>query len=150
MAEKIVARNKKASFEYSLGDRFEAGIVLKGSEIKSVREGKMSLVDVYVEIKGTEAWLMNAHIAPYEPANRQNHEPKRARKLLLHKKEIRELWNAVRQKGVTIIPVKAYLKDGILKIEIALAKGKKAYDKRSDIAKKDLEREMDRKQKIRY
>ncbi|NPV55983.1 MAG: SsrA-binding protein SmpB [Anaerolineae bacterium] len=150
MPQKIIAKNKKASFEYTLGDRFEAGIVLKGSEIKSVREGKLSLVDSYVEIKNMEAWLMNTHIAPYEPANRFNHDPKRARKLLLHKKEITELWNVVRQKGVTVIPTIAYLKDGQLKVEIALAKGKKLYDKRSDIAKKDLERESERMQKIRY
>ena len=150
MPQKYVARNKKASFEYTLGERFEAGIVLKGSEIKSIREGKLSLIESFVEIINMEAWLMNAHIAPYEPANRYNHEPKRARKLLLHKKEITTLWNAVRHKGITIVPVAAYLKDGQLKVEVALAKGKKLYDKRSDIAKKDLDREFDRKQKIRF
>lgn len=150
MPEKIVAKNKKAAFEYTLGERFEAGIVLKGSEIKSVREGKLSLVDSYVEVIDMEAWLMNAHIAAYEPANRFNHDPKRHRKLLLRKKEIIELWNSVRQKGITVVPVVAYLKDGRLKVQIALARGKKIYDKRTDIARRDLEREHERKHKIRY
>jgi len=117
-----------------------------GSEIKSIREGQMSLGEAYVRIdNGKEAWLVNAHIAPYGMANRFNHDPLRPRRLLLHKKEIRGIWNAVRQKGVTVIPVQVYLKDGLAKIEIALAKGKKLYDKRQDIAKRDAERDMDRK-----
>lgn len=144
MGHKVVATNKKARFEYFLLEKLEAGISLRGSEIKSIRAGQMSLSEAYVKIDGKEAWLLSAHIAPYEQANRMNHDPKRPRRLLLHKKEIKELWDAVRQKGVTIIPVQAYLKDGRAKLEIAVAKGKKLYDKRSEIARKDTERELDR------
>ncbi len=149
MPVKVVATNRKANFEYFLIEHFEAGMVLLGSEIKSIREGKMSLSEAYVQIENKEAWLLGAHIAPYESANRYNHDPLRKRKLLLHKKEVLKLWNAVRQKGVTIVPVKVYLKDGLAKIDIALAKGKKLYDKRADIAEKDMNREMDRRRKIR-
>lgn len=123
--------------------------MLLGSEIKSIRAGKMSLAEAYVQIDAHEAWLINAHIAPYVSANRFNHDPLRPRKLLLHRKEILKLWNEVRQKGVTVVPVKVYLKDGIAKIDIAVAKGKKLYDKRADIARKDLTREMDRRARIR-
>lgn len=105
-------------------ETYEAGIALQGSEIKSIRAGQISLAEAYVQTDGKEAWLINAHIAPYEQANRFNHDPRRPRKLLLHKREIRELWNAVRQKGVTIVPVQVYLKDGKAKVEIAIAKGK--------------------------
>lgn len=149
MSVKVVATNRKANFEFFLLEHFEAGLVLLGSEIKSIRAGKMSLAEAYVQIDAHEAWLINAHIAPYESANRFNHDPLRPRKLLLHKKEILKLWNEVRQKGVTIIPVRVYLKDGMAKIDIAIAKGKKLYDKRAEIAKKDLSREMDRKERIR-
>jgi SsrA-binding protein len=139
---KIVASNRKASFEYFLLERFEAGISLQGSEIKSIRAGQISLTEAFIDIEfGREAWLIEAHIAPYEQANRFNHDPKRRRRLLLHKKEIREMWNEVRQKGVTIIPLKVYLKNGLAKIEIALAKGKKLHDKRDAISKRDQERE---------
>lgn len=141
---KIVATNRKASHEYFLLERFEAGIALQGSEIKSIRSGQISLSEAYVEVDGSQAWLLEAHIAPYEQANRFNHEPRRPRKLLLHKSEIRRLWNDVRQKGVTIVPVRVYLKDGRAKVEIALAKGKKLYDKRETLAKRDAEREMER------
>lgn len=147
MSEKTVARNRKAKFEYFLLESFEAGISLVGSEIKSIRASQVSLEEAYVKIDGKEAWLMDAHIAPYELANRFNHEPRRSRKLLLHKKEIALLWNEVRQKGVTIVPVRMYLKDGRAKVEIAIAKGKKLYDKRADLAKKDAQREMDRRNK---
>lgn len=147
MSEKTVARNRKAKFEYFILDTLEAGISLVGSEIKSIRASQVSLEEAYIKIDGQEAWLVDAHIAPYELANRFNHDPRRNRRLLLHKKEIRALWNEVRQKGVTIIPVRMYLKDGIAKIEIAIAKGKKLYDKRATIAKKDLQREMDRRRK---
>jgi SsrA-binding protein len=139
---KIVASNRKAGFEYFLMERFEAGLSLQGSEIKSVRAGQISLSEAYIDVEyGKEAWLIEAHIAPYEQANRFNHEPKRRRRLLLHKKEIRKMWDEVRQKGVTIVPIKVYLKNGRAKIEIALAKGKKLHDKREAIAKRDQERE---------
>lgn len=142
---KIVASNRKAGFEYFLLEHFEAGLSLQGSEIKSVRAGQISLTESYIEIDaGREAWLVEAHIAPYEQANRFNHDPKRRRRLLLHKKEIRKMWNEVRQKGVTIVPLKVYLKNGRAKIEIALAKGKKLHDKRDSIAKRDNEREVRR------
>ncbi len=144
MGIKIVSRNKKAQFEYFLFDRFEAGLALHGSEIKSIRAGQVSLAEAYVRVDMHEAWLVNSHIAPYEAANRFNHDPKRERQLLLHKKEILQLWNAIRQKGVTIIPVQLYLKDGHAKIEIAVGKGKKLYDKREAIAKRDMERDTDR------
>lgn len=144
MAVKVVASNRKANFEYFLLEHFEAGISLLGSEIKSIRAGQISLSESYVEVDGKNAWLVNANIAPYIQANRMNHEPKRKRRLLLHKREIRELWDAVRQKGVTIVPVQAYLKDGRVKLDIAIAKGKKLFDKRQDIAKKDAEREIER------
>lgn len=141
MGIKVVATNRKAHFEYFLLEHFEAGIQLYGSEIKSIRAGQVSLAESYIRVDGKEAWLVNAHIAPYEAANRFNHEPTRDRRLLLHKREIREMWDSVRLKGVTIVPVKMYLKDGLAKLEIAIAKGKKLYDKRNEIAKRDLERD---------
>jgi SsrA-binding protein len=144
MGIKVVATNRKAQHEYFLLEKYEAGIVLQGSEIKSLRAGQMSLANAYVNIEGLEAWLVNAHIAPYDQANRFNHEPLRPRKLLLNRSEIRKMWEAVRQKGVTIVPLRVYLKDGLAKIEIALAKGKKLYDKRADIAKRDAERDVER------
>ena len=147
---KIVANNRKAGFEYFLLEKFEAGLVLQGSEIKSIRAGQMSIQESYVDIEnGEQAWLVEAHIAPYEQANRNNHEPKRKRKLLLHKKQIRELWNNVRIKGMTVVPTRVYLKDGRAKIEIALAKGKKAYDKRATIAKRDEARSAERQLRVR-
>ena len=141
---KIVAKNRKAQFEYFILEKFEAGIVLKGSEIKSIRAGHVSLQEAYVHVEANQAWLINSHIASYEAASYLDHDPKRARKLLLHKKELRILWNEVRQKGVTVIPVSMYLKGGRAKVEIAVAKGKKLYDKRHDIAEKDVRRDIDR------
>ena len=152
MAEniKVVANNRKASFEYFLIEKFEAGLVLQGSEIKSIRAGQMSIQESYVDIaNGEEAWLVEAHIAPYAQANRFNHDPKRRRKILLHKKQIRELWNQIRIKGMTVVPTRVYLKDGRAKIEIALAKGKKAYDKRATIAKRDEARSAERESRAR-
>lgn len=148
MAEKfkVVASNRKASFEYFLLEHFEAGLALQGSEIKSIRAGQVSIAEAYVDVDGRNAWLVESHIAPYEQANRFNHDPKRKRRLLLHRKEILELWDAVRQKGVTIIPTRIYLKNGRAKIEIALAKGKKMHDKRASIAKRDEQRESSRQQ----
>jgi len=142
---KSVATNRKAGFEYFLLERFEAGLALKGSEIKSIRAGQISLSEAYVRVDDPHgAFLMEAHIAPYEQANRFNHDPKRARRLLLQKKEIREMWDAVRQKGVTIVPIRVYLKNGRAKVEIAIAKGKKLHDKREAIARRDEEKEMKR------
>ncbi|MFN2199296.1 MAG: SsrA-binding protein SmpB [Anaerolineales bacterium] len=144
MGIKVVATNRKARHEYFLMDEYEAGLVLQGSEIKSVRAGRISLAQAYIRIENNEAWLVDAHIAPYDQAARFNHEPTRPRKLLLHRKEISHLEAEVTQKGVTIIPLKVYLKDGLAKIEIAVAKGKKLYDKRDAIAKRDAQREMER------
>ncbi len=144
---KIVATNRKAKFEYFLFEKLEAGIALHGSEIKSIRAGQISLAEAYVQITENEAWLMEAHIAPYEQSGRFfNHEPRRPRKLLLHSDEIRKLWEGVRQKGVTVVPTRVYLKDGRAKLEIAVAKGKKLYDKRAAIAKRDAERDVRRGQ----
>lgn len=144
MDSKIVAKNRKAEFEYFLLEHFEAGLALQGSEIKSVRAGQVSLQESYIQVDASSAWLVGAHIATYEAASYTNHDPKRSRQLLLHKKEIRQLWNAIRQKGVTIVPVRMYLKDGRAKLDIAVAKGKKLYDKREVIAKRDAEREIAR------
>jgi len=141
---KVVATNKKARFEYFLLEHFEAGLALQGSEIKSIRAGQASLAESYVRVEAGQAWLMEAHIAPYLQANRFNHDPRRPRRLLLHAKEIRELFDAVRQKGVTIVPTRIYLKDGRAKLEIAIARGKKLHDKRQEIAKRDAERELER------
>jgi len=135
MSIKVVATNRKANFEYFLLEHFEAGLALQGSEIKSIRAGQVSLTEAYVQTDGNEAWLINAHIAPYDFASRQNHDPVRPRRLLLHKREIRQLWDSVRQKGLTIVPVKMYLKDGRAKLDIAVARGKKLYDKRQTIAR---------------
>lgn len=148
---KIIATNRKASFEYFLMEKFEAGLVLQGSEIKSIRAGQISIQESFVDIPNAqEAWLVEAHIAPYEQAGTHfNHEPKRKRKLLLHKKQIRELWNDIRIKGNTVVPTRVYLKDGRAKIEIALAKGKKAYDKRATIAKRDEARDSERATRVR-
>ena len=144
MGVKIVATNRKARHEYFILETYESGIVLRGSEIKSIRAGQISLAEAYIRIDGKEAWLEDAHIAPYEQASINNHDPRRPRKLLLHKAEITKLWNTVRQKGVTVIPLNVYLKDGRAKMEIALAKGKKLYDKREEITKRDTAREIDR------
>ena len=141
MEVKTVATNRKARFEYQLLETFEAGLVLKGTEIKSVRMGQISLQEAYVRTDGKQAWLVGAHIAPYEHASAFQHDPDREKKLLLNKHEIRELYDAVRIKGLTIIPVRVYLKGGRAKVEIAIAKGKKKYDKREAIKKRDFERE---------
>jgi SsrA-binding protein len=149
MNVKVVATNRKARFEYFLLELYEAGLSLQGSEIKSIRAGQVSLAEAYVRVEGRQAWLMEAHIAPYAQANRYNHDPKRPRRLLLHRKEIREIWDAVRQKGVTIVPTRVYLKEGRAKLEIAIAKGKKLHDKRQAIAQREAEREMERQMQRR-
>jgi SsrA-binding protein len=145
---KVVATNRKARFQYELLELYEAGIALKGSEIKSVRAGRVNLNDAYVEIRNGSPWLVNAHIAPYEPSSRFGHEPLRDRRLLLRKSEIRQLGQAVRERGLTIVPTQMVLKNGMAKLEIALARGKKVYDKRESIAKRDQEREMSRELKV--
>lgn len=144
MESKVVARNRKAHFEYFLLEHFEAGISLHGSEIKSIRAGQVSLAEAFVDIRNDEAWLVDAHVAPYEASSYLNHDPKRPRRLLLHKKEIRILWAAIKQKGMTIVPVQIYLKNGRAKLDIAIARGKKLYDKRAEIAKRDVQREIER------
>lgn len=146
MSDKIIATNRKARHDYYLLDTYEAGISLVGSEIKSIRAGHVSIQEAYVRIDGEEAWLIDAHISPYDQANRYNHEPRRPRKLLLHKKEIYRLYDDVRRKSITIIPIRLYLKNGLAKVEIATARGKKKYDKRQAIAERDtkiiIERQM--------
>ena len=144
MDVKTVATNRKARFEYFIYETYEAGLALKGTEIKSIRNGQISLQEAYVRTDGREAWLVGAHVAPYEHASAFQHDPDRDRKLLLNKREIRELWDAVRIKGMTIIPIRVYLKAGRAKLEIGLAKGKKQYDKRESIKQRDLERENSR------
>ena len=141
---KIVSKNRKAKFEYELFDTFEAGIELRGTEIKSIRARQVSLSESYVRTNGRQAWLVGAHIAPYDQASTFNHEPERDRRLLLHKREIKSLWDGVRLKGMTIIPKMLYLRDGLAKVEIALAKGKRQYDKRQAIKKRDMARDVDR------
>jgi SsrA-binding protein len=148
MDKKTLASNRKAKFEYNLLEHFEAGLVLLGTEIKSIRARQISIAEAYVQTDGDEVWLINAHVSPYDPASRMNHDPKRKRKLLLKKREINQLWNGVRQKGLTIIPVEVYLVNGKAKIDIALARGKKLYDKRRDIAERDMQRDMERNRKI--
>lgn len=148
MGEKTVATNRKARFEYFILETYEAGLALQGTEIKSIRAGQVSIGEAYVQIKqGREAWLINCHISPYDPASRFNHNPTRERRLLLNKREIRELWNQVRMKGLTIVPLRIYFSRGYAKIEIGVARGKKNYDKRQDIAKRDIEREVSRRGK---
>lgn len=144
MGIKVIATNRKAKHDYFILDSYEAGLVLRGSEIKSIRAGQISLSEAYVRTDGVEAWLVDAHIAPYKQASIHNHDPQRQRKLLLHTREIRELYENVKQKGLTIIPLRVYLRDGLAKVEIAVAKGKKKFDKRADIAKRDAQREIDR------
>ena len=140
---KTIARNKKAFFNYEIIDTLEAGISLLGSEVKSIREGRISLKESYAEIKDGEVYLVNCHISPYEAANRFNHEPTRERKLLLHRREIKRLIGKTREKGLTLVPTKILLNDrGKVKVELSLAKGKKAYQKREAIRERDREREI--------
>ena len=141
---KIIARNRKAKFEYALFDTFEAGLELRGTEIKSIRAGQVSLSEAYVRTNGRQAWLVGAHIAPYDQASIFNHDPERDRRLLLHKREIKDLWDGVRLKGMTMVPTILYLRDGLAKVEIALAKGKRQYDKRQSIKKRDMARDVER------
>ena len=141
---KMVATNRKAYHDYHVGETYEAGIALTGTEIKSVRQGMVSLRDSFARVENGEVFLYNMNVSPYDAGNRFNHEPRRTRKLLLHKSEIRKLATKTQEKGFTLIPLKVYLKGGRAKVELALAKGKRLYDKREDIKKRDVMRQVDR------
>ena len=141
---KIIAENRKAFHDYYIEEKSEAGISLFGTEVKSIREGKMNLKDSYVQIKDGEMWLVGVHISPYEQGNRSNKDPMRTRKLLMHKREIVRLYSIIKQEGLTLVPTKCYFSNGKIKIEIGLARGKKNYDKRDVEAKKDAKRDIER------
>jgi len=147
MGEKLICQNRKAFHNYFIEETYQAGVCLLGSEVKSLREGKVSLGDSYGDIKRSEVFLVDAHISPYPQANRLNHDPMRTRKLLLHKREIKRLIGKVEQRGYTLIPVKLYFVNGKVKVDLALAKGKKLFDKRETLKKKTMEREMERGRK---
>ena len=140
--EQDLGVNRQASHNFHLLERFEAGLVLTGTEVKSVRGGRVNLRDSYAALKEGEAWLLNCHISPYSHGNLQNHDPLRNRKLLLHKEEIRKLIGKVRERGLTMVPLRIYLKKGRIKVEIALAKGKREYDKRETIRRREAEMEV--------
>ena len=142
--EKLIAENRKARHDYHLSDFVEAGLVLTGTEVKSCRDGRANLRQSYAEIRDGEAWLIGAHISVYEQGNLNNHEPERSRKLLLHRRQVDNLWEAVREKGMTLVPTRMYFKGGRAKVEIALAKGKDVHDKRADVVKRDADREIQR------
>jgi SsrA-binding protein len=140
---RIIAKNKKAHYNYEILERIEAGISLLGTEVKSVREGKISLKESYAEIKGGEVFLINCSISPYEPASRFNHDPRRERKLLLHRREIKRLIGKIKEKGLTLVPTKVFFNDkGKVKVEVSLGKGKRAYEKREAIRERDRKREL--------
>ena len=147
---KIIAKNKRATFDYHILETFEAGLVLTGTEIKSIRANQVSLRRSYVQQRNGELWLVEAHIAPYVHGNIQNHDPVRPRKLLLHSREIGKIIDQIQQKSLTIVPTKLYLKNGRAKVEIALAQGKKKHDKRQDLAKKDDQRRVERALREKY
>ena len=147
MAEKLITENRRARHEYQLLERYEAGLVLTGTEVKSLRDGGATLQQAYADVRDGEAWLIGAHIAEYGQGNVHNHEPDRARKLLLHRKEIASLNNKIRERGLTLVPTRLYFKDGKVKVEVALARGKEQRDKRRDIAKRDAARQIERELK---
>jgi SsrA-binding protein len=144
MAEKLIADNRRARHEYNLLDRYEAGLVLTGTEVKSLRDGRAQIRQAYGDIRGDEAWLVGLHIAPYEQGTTRSHDPDRDRKLLLHRREIASLIGKVKEKGFTLVPTRLYFKNGRVKVELALAKGKELHDKRRDIAKRDADRQIER------
>lgn len=146
---KLICKNRKARFNFEVEDTFEVGIVLLGSEVKALRAGKANLSDAYGKFHREELFLVDAHISPYDHSNRENHDPLRERKLLLHRSELRKLRGKVAERGYSLIPLKMYFKDGRVKIELGLARGKRAYDKREAIKKKDLRREMERLHRYR-
>lgn len=144
MPIKVIATNRKARHDYHIEDTLEAGLVLTGSEIKSIRAGQVNLRESYASLRGDEMWLINAHIAPYKQASYDNHEPRRDRKLLLHRREINRLTGKLQEKGLTLVPLKIYLKDSRAKVELGVARGKKFYDKRQSLRERDDRRQMDR------
>ncbi|MDR3091606.1 MAG: SsrA-binding protein SmpB [Clostridiales bacterium] len=146
---KLIAQNKSAHFNYFIEETFQAGIELSGTEVKSLRQGRCNLKDAYVKIRGSEAYIFNMHISPYEQGNIFNRDPLRDRKLLLHKYEIRRLLGAAAREGATLIPVKIYFSGSLVKMDLAIAKGKKLYDKRGDMASKDSRREAERDFKVK-
>jgi SsrA-binding protein len=149
MGEKLICSNKKAYHDYFIEEKLEAGLVLQGTEVKSLRAGQASLNDSFMLVREGEAYLHNLNISQYEFGNRQNHQPDRNRKLLLHRREIERLYGRIREKGLSVIPLRLYFKDGLVKVEIGLAKGKKLYDKREDMKTKDSQREMSQALKAR-
>lgn len=144
-----LAQNKKANHDYAIEETIEAGLVLSGTEIKSIRKGKVQLKDAFVQIRNGEAWVSNMHVSPYEQGNLFNHDPLRTRKLLLHKRQIQQLNYDVKRDGYTIVPLKIYIRDGYAKLLIGLGKGKKTYDKRQDLKNKDAKRDIARAMKDR-
>jgi SsrA-binding protein len=149
MAEKLIAENRKARHDYELLDRFEAGLVLTGTEVKSLREGRATLQQSYADVRNGEVWLHNAEIAIYDQGGRSNHEPARSRKLLLHRREIERLFAELRENGLTLVPTKLYFKDGRVKVEVALARGKNVRDKRQTLVERDAKRQIERAVKSR-
>jgi SsrA-binding protein len=147
---KVMASNRKARYEFFIEETNEAGLVLTGTEVKSIRQGKLNIKDSYASVENGEVYLYNLHISPYEQGNIYNVDPIRKRKLLLHKREIRKLFIAITQKGYTLVPLSVYIKDGLVKVELATAKGKKLYDKRDDIAKKDAARRIEQHSSEKY
>ena len=141
---KIVSRNRKARHDYTITDTIEAGLVLMGSEIKSIRAGRANIAEGYVQLRDGEMWLLGVHISPYEQASRFGHEPLRPRKLLLHRREISQLARQIREKGITLVPLQVHLKNGRAKVELGVARGKKQYDKREALRKKDIGRQIER------
>ena len=148
-AQKLVANNKKVFHDYFVEEKYETGLVLHGTEVKSLRMGKCSIKEAFIRVENEEVYVYGMHISPYEKGNIFNKDPLRVRKLLLHKSEIRKLLGKTKEKGMTLVPLKVYFKDSLVKVEIGLAKGKKLYDKRQDIAKKDQQREAQRDFKVR-
>jgi SsrA-binding protein len=146
---KLIAENRRARHDYELLERFEAGLVLTGTEVKSLRDGRVALGQAYAELRDGEAWLVNASIATYDQGNIANHEPERPRKLLLHRRELASLIGKVRERGLTLVPTRLYFKDGRAKVELALARGKERQDKRRDIAKREADRQIERAMKSR-
>lgn len=144
MSVKVIATNRKARHDYLIEDTLEAGLVLTGSEIKSIRAGQVNLRDSYAVVRDNELWLVNAHIAPYQQASYSNHEPRRDRKLLLHRREINRLTGKLQEKGLTLVALQLYLKNGRAKVELGLARGKKMYDKRQALRERDDRRQIDR------
>jgi len=145
---KLIANNKKAYFDYFIEDTYEAGVVLHGTEVKSLRMGKCSIKESFIKVDDNEIYIYHMHISPYEKGNIFNKDPLRTRKLLLHRQEINKIMGQAAQKGYTLVPLKVYLKDSLVKVEVGLARGKKLYDKREDIAKKDQRREAERDFKV--